>query len=274
MLLLGELPNTPTRGVIEYWLDKIVLFVAILSFLFLLALAVIESIRAVWFARGLKAREDWPDTVRKRFLSQKEPEQSTPRKDIELQTFREDIELRKFGEDIELQTTRMEVEFETPRTDVELPTPRKAVDHWIDVEVISRITDPIQRIIFYPFVVIAILVVARSPLFDAWNMPAFLLLLFSLYVAMLVAVAVMIRLTAEDLRKRASRTITQVLLLAKTQEDKESVKQLEALLDYLKNLRRGAFAHFSQQPLVHALLTLVGSYSGIALLEYFRMSGI
>jgi len=58
------------------------------------------------------------------------------------------------------------------------------------------------------------------------------------------------------------------------QEDEETVKQLEALLDYLKNLRRGAFAHFSQQPLVHALLTLVGSYSGIALLEYFRMSGL
>jgi len=182
-----------------------------------------------------------------------------------------DMQARK---PVQQEIPNSEVEIEAPRTDVVLPTPQKAVDHWIDVEVISRITDPIQRIIFYPFVVIAILVVARSPLFDAWNMPASLLLLFSLYVAMLVAVAVMIRLTAEDLRKRASLTITQVLLHAKTHKNEETVKQLEALLDYLRNLRRGAFRHFSQQPLVHALLTLVGSYSGIALLEYFRMSGI
>ena len=231
-VLFADIPDTPTPGTIEFWIDKTILFGAVVSFLILLSLVLNESSRAIWFARGLASRDDWPDAVLVRFKP-------------------------------------------TPWLDhAESPIIRNAIDHWLDVEVISRVTDPIQRIIFYPFVVIAILITARCPLFDAWNMPGFLIVLFSLCITMLVSVAVILRRTAEDLRRRASLTITQGLLHAKTLGEREKAEQLQALLDYLKDLRRGAFAHFSRQPLAHALLTVIGSYSGIALLEYVRISGL
>ena len=54
----------------------------------------------------------------------------------------------------------------------------------------------------------------------------------------------------------------------------ELAAQLQAMLDYLKSLATGAFLPFSQQPLVRAALTLLGSYSGITLLEYARMANL
>lgn len=46
------------------------------------------------------------------------------------------------------------------------------------------------------------------------------------------------------------------------------------MLEEILATRDGAFRPFSQQPVVQALLTLVSSVSGLALLEYSSMANL
>lgn len=225
----GEAPNTPARGDIEWWINRLVLMGAVLSFLLLLFQASYESFRSVWLARSLQAGHTWPEAT--------------------LRCYQPQLHLRGTG-----------------------PPPfGSALDRWLDVELIARVTEPVQRIVFYPFAVMALLILARSPLFDAWDIPGFLLTLLCIYVALVVAAAWRLRTTAERLRRRAEQEITRDVMDARIAGAQELAAQLQAMLDYLKSLATGAFLPFSQQPLVRAALTVLGSYSGITLLEYARL---
>lgn len=228
-MVLGGSPNTPTRGEIELYVNKAILFFAVVSFLLLLFHACSESFRAVWLARRLQSRDQWPDGLVRRY------------------------------------------ELKLSPTGVVTPGVRRAIDHWLDVGLIARVTEPVQRIVFYPFLVLALLILARSPLFDAWSTPGFLLALFSLFIALVVAAAWRLRTTAESLRQRAQQSLTREIADARIAGDEGLATRLEAMRDYTESLATGAFLPFSRQPLVRAALTVAGSWSGITLLEYARM---
>jgi hypothetical protein len=232
ILLLGEAPNTPTRGGVEWVLNFLVLFLAVVSFLLLLYRATVESFRAVWLARRLMEHDGWPARLRARFMPVGEPRPGLIK----------------------------------PVFD--------AVDRRLDAELIARVTQPVQRLIFYPFIVLALLMFSRSELLDAWNLPAMLLVLFVIYIALLVLAAWRLRVTAEELRQRADRSLDDLIAATGIRGDEALTKQLRAMREHLRGLRIGAFAPFSQQPLVHAALTVIGSSSGIALLEIARTANI
>lgn len=151
---------------------------------------------------------------------------------------------------------------------------RGAFDSWLDVDLIARVTEPVQRIVFYPFPVLALLILSRSRLFDGWNIPSFLLILMAFYVALVVAAAWRLRTTAERLRRRAEQRLTKETVDAKMSGNQPLALQLQSMLDYLRGLATGAFLPFSEQPLVRAALTVLGSYSGITLLEYVRLMNL
>jgi hypothetical protein len=101
-----------------------------------------------------------------------------------------------------------------------------------------------------------------------------LLTLFALYIVLVALAAWRLRSTAEDLRRRADRSLADLTLSASLEGRDALAAQLKAMLEHLRSLRIGAFAPFSQQPLVQAGLTVAGSYSGIALLEYARLANL
>lgn len=146
------------------------------------------------------------------------------------------------------------------------------LDAWLDVRFIATVTEPVQRIIFYPFPVLVLMILARSSLFDRWHIPVILWVIFLTSILLIVLAALRLRWSAEAVRNHSVERLSDQYLQAKACEEKELAEQIAAMLSQIKELKTGAFAPLSHQPLVKAVLTIAGSVSGIALLEYASLA--
>ncbi|MBU1665285.1 MAG: hypothetical protein KKG92_07790, partial [Gammaproteobacteria bacterium] len=140
-------------------------------------------------------------------------------------------------------------------------------DPWLDMRFIALATAPVQRIIFYPFLVMSLMILARSTLFDRWYTPPFLIVILGVSIALVVIAALRMRNSAEKVRQNSIEILSTQIMELKARGAEELVQQLETMLIQAREINIGAFAPLSQQPLLKAILTLVGSLSGIALLE-------
>jgi hypothetical protein len=142
---------------------------------------------------------------------------------------------------------------------------------WIDIRLVAKLTERIGRQVYYPFIILALMVVARSPLFDYWHTPIGLMLIFVLGFALAIACAIVLQRAAERARDVALERMTRYLAHAKAQEvaARAPVAEIGMLIDEVNNLRSGAFLPFMQQPLVRAIMVPVGSFGGLQLVEYF-----
>jgi len=140
-------------------------------------------------------------------------------------------------------------------------------DPWLDMRFIALATVPVQRIIFYPFLVMSLMILARSTLFDRWHTPPFLIVIFGVSIALVVIAALRMRGSAEKVRQNSIEKLSTQIMELKARGAEDLARQLEAMLVQAREINIGAFAPLSQQPLIKATLTLAGSLSGIALLE-------
>ncbi len=51
-------------------------------------------------------------------------------------------------------------------------------EHWFDVRFIAQLTDSVGKLIYYPFIIIAIMVAARWRYFDNWDWPMSLIIVY------------------------------------------------------------------------------------------------
>ncbi len=146
---------------------------------------------------------------------------------------------------------------------------------WLDVRLIAAVTRPVGNLVWYPVVVLMLIALARHPLFDAWSLPPALLLVMALAIAYAVGCAWTLRRAAEGVREAAVRDLKSAIWRAQGCPDgRECLEALRTMLEEILATRDGAFRPFSQQPVVQALLTLVSSVSGLALLEYSSMANL
>jgi hypothetical protein len=143
------------------------------------------------------------------------------------------------------------------------------VEEWIDLQLIADLTEPVGRLVYWPFLAVLLLLVARNPWWDhwAWHWP--LLVIFGLNLMLAAASSIILQNAARDARKtgvqRLKAKLHEKQRKSATLVEHES-DQAESLLEEIKNLRRGAFAPLSKNPLVGALLL---NSSGVVLLEFF-----
>jgi hypothetical protein len=145
-------------------------------------------------------------------------------------------------------------------------------DHYLcdllDIRLIAAYTERINAFVYYPFVVLALLVAARSPIFDNWYTPPALALVFLYaFVATAVCAAVLQRAAARA-REIAVGRVRTYLMHARGVPDPALTAQLEMMLAEIESARSGAFLPFTQQPLVRAILVALGSFGGLQLLEF------
>jgi hypothetical protein len=171
--------------------------------------------------------------------------------------------------------------------------PRAYLDDSLDFQLIVAVTRRIHGLIYLPFVSILFLVVARSDLFDAMDFPLALLFVTALALGYALYTAVLLRRSAEAARATALAHY-EARLLARTRVQEESrsaagpermadtpppaappdaqprvsAKQIRLLMDRIRGTSEGAFAPFTQQPAVQALLLPFGGYGGVQLIEY------
>jgi len=136
------------------------------------------------------------------------------------------------------------------------------------IDLISRRTETVNRLIRYPFIALLIMIAARNDYFDIWNYPLMLLLAWALNVVLALSGALLLYQSA-DRAKRAvlaglSKQMIQALGLGKDHEIR--AKQVQYIIDQVEANQKGAFVPFYQQPVVESFL-----YGVVALLQYLYM---
>jgi hypothetical protein len=149
----------------------------------------------------------------------------------------------------------------------ELQIDPRYVDPWITVDVIGLRTKAVSRLIYYPYVVISLVVIARHPVFDNWPMPLALMIILGVGLLIVTACALMLRSAAERARRRAIWQLTNDLLRA----DPRTASQIEVLIGQIGKYDTGSFASYREQPLLRAVMLPLGSFGGASLLQYLAI---
>jgi hypothetical protein len=144
------------------------------------------------------------------------------------------------------------------------------LDDWIDIRLLAEHTAAIGPLIVFPFVLIALMIIARSRLFDNWQIGGSLLIMFAGFVLWSIAVAVLLSYGAERARRTSLDRMQSDLIWLKGAGAacQPLADQFARLIDQVRTLRQGAFAPFFEQPAVQALLVPLGSAGGLQLVEY------
>ena len=148
------------------------------------------------------------------------------------------------------------------------------ISHWLDIKVIEMWTDIVSPIIYYPFIVLCLMILSRSPLFDNLGTPYQLMVVFGVSGLYAAACAFKLRDVAERARNMALERFTHLLVKAKGQAGAPAVaSQIEIMMREIQSLRRGAFAPLTEQPVVRALLLPISSAGGLTLFRYLGWGG-
>jgi hypothetical protein len=136
------------------------------------------------------------------------------------------------------------------------------------IDLISRRTEAVNRLIRYPFIALLIMIAARNDYFDIWNYPLLLLLAWALNVILALSGALLLYRSADRAKQAVlaglSKQMIQALGLGKDHEIR--AKQVQYIIDQVEANQKGAFVPFYQQPVVESSL-----YGVVALLQYLYL---
>jgi hypothetical protein len=142
-----------------------------------------------------------------------------------------------------------------------------AVGQWLLIRLIDDVTNVVARLIYYPFVVLLVLIVAQNRLFDDWhwNVPLALMAMFNAGVA--VVCGVMLQRAAKSAKGKALGALDGLLReRAGAGDDPLREKFVQTRAD-IEGTSTGAFASPSQNPVVGAILLPLFGGGGLAALE-------
>lgn len=156
----------------------------------------------------------------------------------------------------------------------------KDIDHenaedYLDVLIIADRTEVIARLVFYPFIAISLMLLARNSFFDKWEWSWFMVVFYGILVGYAFMCAAVLRWRAERSRRNAIGRLRDRMAATMTLKDETRTtrrEQIEYLIEQIKSIRRGAYAVWSQRPLVQSLIALggVGLITLLDMLAVFR----
>jgi hypothetical protein len=85
---------------------------------------------------------------------------------------------------------------------------------WIDINFIAQRTRDVDRLIYYPFAVLFLMILARLPFFDRWTWPVSLIAILGLNSVIALLAVCRLRLTAEKARSFALERLNKHLVTA------------------------------------------------------------
>ena len=148
------------------------------------------------------------------------------------------------------------------------------LDDWIDMQVVARRTEHVAPLVLGPFIVLGIVLLARSRIFDNWSMTPVIALTASAYLLVLLLLTALLKSAVEDTRRHALDHMAADLRWLKGQHgpQTELATPFEALMEEVRNTRAGAFAGMLEQPLLKAVLVPLGGVGGAQLLDYLSLA--
>jgi len=144
-------------------------------------------------------------------------------------------------------------------------------DEWIGIQVIIKISETVSRFVYYPFIVILILLSSRLRYFDKWDMPLGLLIVIMLSLIYSIYCAVSLRYSARQARKIILDRLLEKHLDAIGSGKDALAKQIKIMSDAVRSIRKGAFVPFFEQPWVRAVALFLGGGGSLLALDYFPL---
>ena len=132
------------------------------------------------------------------------------------------------------------------------PLTEKELSAYNEIFFVAQRTQVVAPLIWYPFVVLTLMIVARLSVFDNWTWPASLVLIYAIIAAWVLGSAILLRRAAEQLRETALNDVRRFRLLGQESEAKRQV--FDELMAEIRDLKMGAFAPLTEQPFIRAAL--------------------
>jgi hypothetical protein len=230
-----SLPNNPVRGLIAPAADAIALPFASLG-LFLIAFFVIDALRLGQRFVRLLGRQPapWPTDL----LSPRERNAWS--------------------------NTRASLAASEPPSSMEVD----GLSELQAIRTIAKVTDTLNKMIWFPFVVMLLLVVARQRMFGGWDYPLSLVILQLLLLAALFCHTWRLRIEADHARN----TILDALrdnLRATVSTARARRDHFTDIIDEVERQQSGAFGHWTQDYFLQAMLLPLLGEGGIVFLQQF-----
>ena len=143
---------------------------------------------------------------------------------------------------------------------------------WLDIRYLARRTSCITQLIYFPFVSVALMIGARSRVFDNFSTPWTLPIAQAICLAVIVGSVLAYQIAAEKARLAAHEELTAKIIAAQGVDDRRA-SQLRLILTEIENLKDGAFAPITSQPVVKAVLLPLLSYGGMMLAHLYALPG-
>ena len=155
-----------------------------------------------------------------------------------------------------------------------LAMPATPTDAWLRLRLVAVRTECVAQLVWYPSIVLAAMGIAAFTVefgqFHFASSPVALVL----SAGVVVGSAVLLRRSAESLRTQAIELLENARSRALRTQSAGSTEgsQLDHLIERVTDLSEGAFAPYSQQPLVRALIVPAASYGASLLLQTYHLS--
>jgi hypothetical protein len=152
---------------------------------------------------------------------------------------------------------------------------KENLDEWLGIELIAERTTVIGNFIYFPFIVMFLLGIARYNYLDNWDFPLALVIIFTLNATLIFANSMALRKSAEKAKREAIKRLESKLiqLPGQTPAEIKQRQQIEWAIHAIKNNRRGAFLPFTQHPFFGAAIALPSGGFGLALLLEYLATG-
>ena len=145
---------------------------------------------------------------------------------------------------------------------------RDGLSGWVGIQLLAERTLSLEKVVYYPFIVLLLLIVAHNGLFDNWQLfvpsVAIVLVTGALVIA---ACFLFLRLAMEKARESALASMRAALGQG-LHEGEEAHIQLRLMIEEIENERRGEFRPIGSDPIFKALLMPLGGYGGLYLIDY------
>ena len=162
--------------------------------------------------------------------------------------------------------------------DVNLSTPsaRDAVAKWRGVQVLADRTKTLEAMIYYPFVVLFLIVVAHNSLIDNWQLGPSVLVVLGSGVIVNVSCILLLRHYMQRLRTATIASLQHLLdkeagRSAETAEMEAKIEKMcakiEQMIGSVDNEQRGVFGPLGRDTILRAPLVPLGGFASLYLIE-------
>jgi signal transduction histidine kinase len=155
-----------------------------------------------------------------------------------------------------------------------IPDTGEDFDEFLDVEIVARRTEVVERYVIWPFALFLILILSRNKFFDDWSWPWSLFVVYGVLLAGLLYSAWRLRYSAERVRSGALARLTRLAARREETGDPAGTRSITDLSGRIEKITAGVFAPWSQRPAVRGFLLPFGGVGAIAALDLLAKFGL